>query len=45
MAKRKRTNNDVQNTAQKIKHLSMRTPLKSSVNSDAADIYRRSFLT
>jgi hypothetical protein len=43
--KGQRTNNDVQNTTQKTKHLATRTPLKSSVNSDAADKHTRPFLT
>jgi len=37
MAKRKRTNNDVQNTMQKIKDRATRTPLKPGVNSGAPE--------
>ena len=33
MAKRKRTNNDLQNTTQKTKDRAQRTPLKTVVNS------------
>jgi len=35
MAKRKRTNNDPQNTTQKSKDRTTRTPLKTGVNSGA----------
>ena len=38
--KEKRTNNGVQNTTQKTKHLATRTTLKSSVNSDAPELFQ-----
>jgi len=37
MAKRKRTNNDLQNSTQKTKDRATRTPLKLGVNSCAPD--------
>jgi hypothetical protein len=37
MVKRKKTNNDLQNTIQKTKDRATRTPLKLSVNSGASD--------
>jgi hypothetical protein len=37
MVKRKRTNNDLQNTTQKTKDRVTRTPLKAEVNSGAPE--------
>ena len=37
--KKKRTNNDLQNTTQKTKDLVTHTPLKTEMNSDATECY------